>query len=200
MMCGDRGPATAWELVGITQLLTSGPYAVVTDFPVGTQEGDLVVCLMSCLDESVPTTMVSEGNWTHWTPGTQDYLCTARYSAGLAAPRWQKGESTSLYLATLVFRAPGWSTVQLESNQSPASPVAITVQARHQLLLNLSVAPKTSSWVGHMPSLAAGSRLSRRTTPAMQVYSADIEDPGQYPGIYATSSSRTERNLILSAF
>ncbi len=198
MMCGAQGPATAWEVVGTTSLLTSGPLAVVADFPAGTREGDLVVALMSPLNESISTVMVSEGSWARWTPGQQDYLCTARYTTGLAAPRWQKGESTSLFVAVVVFRAPGWATVQLESNLSPAMPVTVRAQASNQLLLNIGLAPTTSNWVGHVPSLDAGSRISRRTAPAMQLYSASIDDPGQYPDIYITPFSC--RNLILTAF
>lgn len=197
---GLRGPGSAWKFVGAVNLLSGGTGTVQPTFPSGIQPGDLVVGLMSPLNETVAVTMTTPG-WERWGSQSHDYACAARYVPGLLPPKWEKVRANSLYVSVLVFRAPGWSTVQLEAQTVPASPVSVDVQASNQLLLSIGLTPGTTrSWVGHMPGEVATARVQRANSPAMQVYSATIGSPRKVTGIYVDASSGTERNLLISAF
>ncbi len=59
------GPWAAWEYVGSTSLLASGSTKVEAKFPAGIRSGDLVVTIMSPLNETIRTTMSAAG-WQHW--------------------------------------------------------------------------------------------------------------------------------------
>ena len=197
---GLLGPASAWQFIGVTNLLSSGATPTEPMFPNGIQAGDLVVGVMSPFNEAIKSTMTSIG-WQLWDNGTQDYVCAARYTPGLPPPKWEKAGLNPLFVSVLVFRAPGWSSVQLASQVSPAAPVDVTTRARNELLLSIGITPRTTKgWAGYMPGALAIARIERPIAPAMQVYSANIETPRLMSGIYVDASSGAERNLILSAF
>lgn len=64
------GPWSAWDFVGSTSLLASGATTAEAKFPAGVQPGDLVVTIMSPLNETIRTTM-SAGGWKHWSKATK---------------------------------------------------------------------------------------------------------------------------------
>lgn len=197
---GLLGPASAWAFIGAVNLLSGGPNPVQPKFPSGIQTGDLVVGIMSPMDESVAVSMTSSG-WQNWGTRSQDYACAARYAPGLAAPKWTKSSSNMVFVSVLVFRAPGWSSVRLESQAAPASPKTVDVQASNELLLSIGMTPGTTkAWAGHMPGELAVSRVQRENAPAMQVFSANVDRPRQVSGIYVDATSGAERNLLISAF
>lgn len=192
------GPWSAWEFVGSTTLLASGATTVETKFPVGIQPGDLVVAIMSPLNELTRTTMSAPG-WQHWAQGNQDYVCTARYLDGLAPPAYARSGSNSIFVTVLVFRAQGWSTVKLEAHVSPAMPINVTTQLQNILLLAVGVTPKTTrDWSVSMSGAEPTARVERTLSPALQVYSANVGFPHLVSGIAVDALSGAERNLILS--
>ena len=192
------GPWSSWEFIGAANLLASGSAPVEVKFPSGIQTGDLVVAVMSPLGELIKTAMTAAG-WQHWALGVQDYVCTARYAPGLSPPKWTREKSNSLFLSVLVFRAPGWSSVKLESHASPATPIDVTSHLQNELLLCIGITPRTTSgWVGHMTGATPAARVERSLAPAMQVYSANIDYPHEVSDIYVDALSGAERNLILS--
>lgn len=192
------GPWSAWELVGSMNLLATGSAVVEGKFPAGVQAGDLVVAIMSPRDEDIKTTMSASG-WQHWAHGDQDYVCTARYAQGLAAPRWTRGGVNSLYVAVLVFRAQGWSSVKLEAHTSPAVPIDVTTRLQNELLLCIGLTPKTTrGWAVTMTGAEPAARAERSLAPALQVYSATVDFPHEVTGICVDALSGAERNLILT--
>ncbi len=194
------GPWSAWEFVGSTSLLASGATTVVAKFPAGVQPGDLVVTIMSPLNESIKTTMAASG-WQHWAQGAQDYVCTARFAEGLAAPSYARAASNSIFVSVLVFRAQGWSTVKLEAHLSPAAPVTVTTQLQNVLLLAVGVTPKTTrGWVISMTGPEPVARVARTLAPAVQAYSANIGFPQRIEGIAVDALSGDERNLIFTIY
>ena len=193
------GPWSNWAFIGTTNLLASGSAVVEGKFPAGIQAGDLVVAVMSPLGETIKTTMTTAG-WQHWAQGNQDYVCTAKYAPGLAAPKWARERSNSLFVSVLVFRAPGWSSLKLESHTSPAVAVDVTSKLQNELLLCIGITPKTTSgWAVHMTGASPIARVERALAPAMQIYSANIDYPHKVSGISVDALSGLERNLILSA-
>lgn len=194
------GPWSAWEFVGSTSLLASGATTVVAKFPAGVQPGDLVVTIMSPLNESIKTTMTASG-WQHWAQGVQDYVCTTRFAEGLAAPSYAREASNSIFVSVLVFRAQGWSTVKLEAHLSPAAPVTVTTQLQNVLLLAVGVTPKTTrGWAISMTGPEPEARLQRTLAPAVQAYSANIGFPQKVTGISVDALSGDERNLIFTVY
>lgn len=194
------GPWSAWEFVGSTTLLASGATTVEVKFPAGIQPGDLVVTIMSPLNESTRTTMSAPG-WQHWAQGIQDYVCTARYAAGLVAPTYARAAANSIFVSVLVFRAQGWSTVKLEAHVSPAKPVTVSTQFQNVLLLAVGVTPKTTrGWSVTMTGADPAPRVQRTLAPALQAYSANVGFPQQVTGISVDALSGEERNLILTAY
>jgi hypothetical protein len=192
------GPWSAWVFVGSTSLLASGAAKVEAKFPNGVQPGDLVVTIMSPLNETIRTTMSAAG-WQHWAQATQDYVCTARYVDGLAPPAYTRAGSNSIFISVLVFRAQGWSTVKLEAHVSPASPMNVITQLQNVLLLAIGLTPKTTrGWSVSMSGTDPTARVERNLAPAMQVYSANIDFPHQIDGIAVDALSGDERNLILT--
>jgi hypothetical protein len=197
---GLLGPRSAWLFIGVTNLLSDGSAPAAPQFPSGVQPGDLVVGVMSPRNETIHTAMTSEG-WQRWDNGTQDYVCAAKYAPGLAPPRWEKAATNPLYVSVLVFRAPSWSSIKLEAQISPAAPVDITTRAQNELVLSVGITPQTTKgWTGYMPGAVATARVERTLSPAVQVYSANIEYPKQLLGVYVDTLSGAERNLILTAF
>lgn len=192
------GPWSAWEFVGSTSLLASGAATVEAKFPAAVLPGDLVVTIMSPLNETIRTTMSGAG-WQHWSQATQDYVCTARYVEGLAPPAYARAGSNSIYVSVLAFRAQGWSTVKLEAHVSPASPIDVTTQLQNVLLLAIGVTPKTTrGWSVSMVGADPAARVERTLAPAMQAYSANIDFPHQVEGVAVDALSGAERNLILT--
>ncbi|QDC05022.1 hypothetical protein AB1H94_13430 [Pseudomonas fulva] len=192
------GPWSAWEFIGSTSLLASGSATVEAKFPVGVEPGDLVVTIMSPLNESIPTTMAAAG-WQRWSTASQDYVCTARFAVGLSPPSYSRAGSNSIFVSVLVFRAQGWSTVKLEAHLAPAAPVDVTTQLQNVLLLAIGVTPKTTrGWEVTMNGAEPVARVERNLAPAVQVYSANIEFPHQITGILVDALSGLERNLILT--
>lgn len=192
------GPWSAWEFIGSTSLLASGATNVEAKYPTGIQPGDLVITTMSPLNESVRTTMVSSG-WQHWTQSGQDYVCTARYAPGLAAPVYARAGSNSVFLSVLVFRAQGWSTVSLEAHTSPAVPVMITTQQQNELLIVIGLTPRTTrGWAVSMNGAQPTARVERVNAPAMEIHSANVDFPHQVMGVALDALSGLERNLILT--
>ncbi|WP_426808036.1 hypothetical protein ABOC32_16810 [Pseudomonas sp. WOUb67] len=192
------GPWSVWRFIGSTGLLSSGLGAVEAKFPAGIQEDDLVVAIMSPLNETVATSMRAEG-WSHWAGGNQDYVCTARYVPGLALPRYTRASSNSIFVAVLVFRAPGWTSVKLEAHNSPAAAIEVTTKLQNELLLCVGVTPKTTrGWAGNMVGADPTARVERVLAPAMQVYSANVDFPRKVTGISVDALSGAERNLILT--
>lgn len=192
------GPWSAWEFVGSTSLLASGPAMVEAKFPAGIQPGDLVVTIMSPLNETIRTTLTAAG-WQHWAQGNQDYVCTARYVDGLAPPAYARSGSNSIFVSVLVFRAQGWSTVKLEAHVSPASPINVTTQLQNVLLLAIGLTPKTTrGWAVSMAGADPTARVERVNAPALQVYSANVGFPLQVTGVAVDALSGAERNLILT--
>ncbi len=199
-MGGDMGPPEPWSFVGVTNLLATGAVQAEPRFPASIQPGDLVVGVMSPYDESVPTAMTTLG-WMHFANRSQDYICAARYVPDLALPKWERAGGSALFISLLVFRARSWSVVRLESHISPAAPVDVPCVTRNELLLSIGITPRTTrSWVGHMPDEAPVARVERALAPAMQIYSANIDNPRLVSGVYVDAASGAERNLILSAF
>jgi len=192
------GPWGAWEFVGSTDLLASGSTAVSASFPERIQDGDFVIAILSTLNESVGTSMSSAG-WQHWAPGTQDYVCTARYVAGLKAPVYTRVGSNSLFVSVLAFRAQGWSSVKLQAHVSPAVPMSVTTSLQNELLLAIGITPKTTrGWTGRMTGADQTARVERVNAPAMHVYSANVGFPHLVSGISVDALSGAERNLILT--
>lgn len=192
------GPWAPWEFVGSTTLLATGSTPVEGKFPSGIQEGDLVVAIMTPRTESIGTTMSSAG-WQRWAQGPQDYVCTARFAPGLEVPRWRRGGANSIFVAVLVFRASGWSAVKLESHVSPAQPVAVTTRLQNELLLAIGITPQTTrGWACRMNGADPEARLERALSPAVQVYSANIDFPRLISGVAVDALSGDERNLILT--
>lgn len=194
------GPWSAWEFVGSTSLLASGAARVDAKFPAGVQPGDLVVAIMSPLNESIRTTMSAAG-WQHWAQATQDYVCTARYADGLAPPAYARAASNSIFVSVLVFRAQGWSTVKLEAHVAPARPINVTTQLQNVLLLAVGLTPKTTrGWSVSMAGADPVARVERALAPALQVYSANIDFPHEVAGVAVDALSGDERNLILTIY
>lgn len=192
------GPWSAWEFIGSIGLLASGSAVVEAAFPIGIEPGDLVVTIMSPLSETVRTTMTAPG-WQHWAQGNQDYVCTARYAAGLTRPVYSRAASNSIFVSVLVFRAQGWSTVKLEAHVSPAKPTTITTTLQNVLMLAIGVTPKTTrGWAVSMVGAEPVARVERANAPALQAYSANIDFPHQVTGTSVDALSGDERNLILT--
>ncbi|WP_449432359.1 hypothetical protein [Pseudomonas putida] len=192
------GPWSRWEFIGSASLVASGATTVGAKFPAGVQPGDLVVAIMSPLNETIRTTMAASG-WQHWAQGNQDYVCTARYASGLAEPAYARAGSNSIFVYILVFRAQGWSTVKLEAHVSPAVPLNVTTKLQNELVLAIGVTPKTTrGWTGNMAGADPIARVERNNAPAMQVYSANVDYPHQVTGISVDALSGSERNLILT--
>lgn len=192
------GPWSAWEFGGSTSLLASGAATVEAKFPAGIQSGDLVITIMSPLNETIRTTMTAAG-WQHWAQGNQDYVCTARYVGGLAPPAYARSGSNSIFVSVLVFRAQGWSTVKLAAHVSPASPINVATQLQNVLLLAIGLTPKTTrGWAVSMAGADPTARVERTLAPAMQAYSANIDFPHQVEGVAVDALSGAERNLILT--
>lgn len=192
------GPWSNWEFVGGTNLLASGATNVEAKYPAGLQPGDLVITTMSPLNESVRTTMVSSG-WQHWAQSGQDYVCTARYAPGLAAPVYARAGSNSVFVSVLVFRAQGWSTVSLEAHTSPAVPVTIATHQQNELLIVIGLTPRTTrGWAVSMNGAQPTARVERVNAPAMEIHSANVDFPHQVTGVALDALSGLERNLILT--
>lgn len=192
------GPWSSWEFVGSASLLASGMAPVATPMPEGVEVGDLIVALMSPLNEAVGTTMSAAG-WQHLSSGGQDYVCAARYTSGLAPPTYMRSASNSIFTTVLAFRAQGWSTIKLEAHVSPAAPLNVTTSLQNELLLCIGVTPKTTrGWDVHMTGAEPVERVRRSNAPAMQVYSANVNFPHQVSGISVDALSGAERNLILT--
>lgn len=192
------GPWSPWEFIGSTSLLASGATTAEAKIPSGAEPGDLVITIMSPLNETIPTTMTALG-WQHWAQGNQDYVCTARYVAGLASPTYSRAASNSIFVSVLVFRAQGWSTVKLEAHVSPAEPVSVTTKLQNELLLAVGVTPKTTrGWSVTMVGSDPAARIERVNAPAMQIYSANVDYPHQITAISVDALSGAERNLILT--
>jgi len=192
------GPWAPWEFVGSTSLLASGSVASAAKFPAGVRSGDLVVAIMSPLNEGSGTTMSAPG-WDHWAKGTQDYVCTARYEEGLPPPVYTRAGVNSSFISVLVFRALGWSTVKLQAHVSPAASISVTTKSQNELLIAIGVTPKTTRpWVVSMNGANPVARVERNNAPAMQVYSANVEYPRQVSEIRVDAPSGAERNLILT--
>lgn len=193
------GPWSSWEFVGGTELLSTGLTPAGAAFPSGLQPGDLIVAVMSPRSEGIGTKMATPG-WQHWTPGGQDYLCTARYETGLQAPRWLKDASNALFVCVLAFRAPGWSSVSLESHMAPAAPLSITTRMQNELLLCIGLTPNTTrAWAVNMDDAEPVTRLDRTLSPALHISSTNIAFPQVVYGVAVDALSGAERNLILSA-
>lgn len=96
-------------------------------------------------------------------------------------------------------RAPGWSSVKLESHAYPATPIDVTSHLQNELLLCIGITPRTTSGRGgHMTGSTPATRVERSLAPAMQVYSANIDYPHEVPDIYVDALSGAEQNLTLS--
>ena len=192
------GPWAAWEFVGAASLRDGGTTTVDALFPAGIQPGDLVVATMSPSSEAGRTVMTADG-WQHLTPGPQDYLCTARYAAGLEAPVYVREGRNSIFVSVLVFRAKGWTTVKLEAHVSPATPLTVSTRRQNVLLLAIGITPRsTQSWTGSMTGAKPTARVERESTPAMQVYSANVDLPHQVTEIMVDAPQGSERNMVLS--
>lgn len=192
------GPWSSWTFVGSTSLLASGATSVEAKLPVGVLPGDLVVAVMSPLNEAVQTTMTA-GGWQHLAQGSQDYVCTARYATGLASPVYARAASNSICVAVLVFRAQGWSTVSLKAHIAPAAPVAVGTKLQNELLLAIGITPKTTrGWSLTAQGVSATARVERINAPALQVYSANVDFPQEVSGVAVDALSGQERNLILT--
>ncbi|MDF2795135.1 MAG: hypothetical protein K0S85_2888 [Pseudomonas orientalis] len=192
------GPWSKWEFVGGTELLSTGLAPEEAAFPSGVQIDDLIVAVMSPRHERVSTKMDTPG-WQHWTPGSQDYLCTARYEPGLQAPRWLKDAYNALFVCVLAFRAPGWSSINLESHMAPATPLSITTRMQNELLLCVGLTPNTTKgWAVNMDDAEPVTRLDRVLSPALHISSTNIAFPQVVSGIAVDALSGAERNLILS--
>lgn len=195
---GLPGPWSPWMFVGSTDILASGAGSVEGKFPSGVQDGDLVVAVMSPLNETIRTTMASSG-WQHWALGNQDYVCTARYAAGLALPVYARAASNSIFVSVLVFRAQGWANVKLEAHVSPAAPTSVTTGLQNVLLIAVGLTPKTTrGWAVTMVGAEPVARVERINAPAMQVYSSNIDFPRKVSGVMVDALSGQERNLILT--
>lgn len=200
MMMGGLlpGPWSNWEFIGSANQLAGGSAPVEASFPAGVRVDDFVVALMSPLSEGVQTNM-GEAGWQRWTPGGQDYVCTARYAPGLPPPTYTRSRTSPIFVSVLVFRAAGWSQVRLVSHVSPAAPINVTTKMQNELLLAIGVTPKTTrSWEVSMYGAEPIARVERINAPALQVYSASIDYPRQIAGISVDASSGAERNLILT--
>lgn len=192
------GPWSPWEFIGSTSLLASGAATVEVKFPAGVQSGDLVVTILSPLNEAISTRMVAPG-WQHWAQGAQDYVCTARYAAGMASPAYARAGPNSIFVCVLVFRAQGWSDVRLEAHISPAAALSLTTKMQNELLLVVGLTPKTTrGWAVSMSGADPIARIERSNAPAIQVYSASVEFPRQVTDIAVDALSGAERNLILA--
>ncbi|MBK5004152.1 hypothetical protein [Pseudomonas sp. S32] len=193
------GPWSSWEFIGSTELLASGSAPVEGTFPPGVEPGDLIIAVMSPRNEGVGTAMATSG-WQHWAAGTQDYLCTARYSSGLLAPKWSRGGNNPLFVCVLAFRAPGWTSVSLKAHTSPAVPTNITTRLQNELLLCIGLTPRaTRDWAVSMSGAVPAVRQNRLLSPALHVSSANVDFPRSITGISVDALSGDERNLILSA-
>lgn len=193
------GPWSNWEVVGSTNLLATGSAIAQAEFPKGTQTGDLVVAIQSSMNESVKTTMVSEG-WQHWASSMQDYVCTARFAAGLAPPVYSRAGNNSIFVAVLVFRSQGWSSVRLRAHTSPATEIEVATELQNELLLVVGLTPKTTrSWRVSMSGAVPSMEVDRKLAPALHVSFASIDFPKAVTGVYVDALSGSERNLILSA-
>ncbi|MBA1209385.1 hypothetical protein [Pseudomonas fulva] len=192
------GPWSAWEFIGSTSLLASGSATVEAKFPAGAEPGDLVVAIVSPLNENIQTTMSAKG-WQHWVGGIQDYVCTARFVEGLSPPAYARAGSNSIFVSVLVFRSQGWSSVKLEAHLAPASPVNVTTQLQNVLLLAIGTTPRTTrGWAVAMTGAEPTVRVERTLAPALQAYSANIDFPHEISGIVVDALSGAERNLILT--
>jgi hypothetical protein len=192
------GPWSSWEFVGSTELLATGVTPVEALFPSGVQTGDLAVAIMSPRNEGVGTKMAAPG-WQHWTPGEQDYLCTAKYAPGLQAPKWLREATNAVFVCVLAFRAQGWSSISLEAHMAPATPVSLTTRLQNELLLCIGLTPNTTrGWTVNMTGAEPAVRLDRMLSPALHISSANVEFPRLVSGVAVDALSGAERNLILS--
>ncbi|WP_409274342.1 hypothetical protein [Pseudomonas sp. KCJK9111] len=202
LMLGNvQGSASAWQFIGSTNLLTTDSAPITPGLPAGIREGDLLVGVMSPRSEQAPTEMLTNG-WQRWRTGNQDYLCAARYVAGLAAPRWYKGAASGVFTAVLAFRTRAWSTFTLAAQSAPAAPADLGTTVRNSLVLAIGVTPGTTrDWqVSVGGTLAPVSRIERALAPGMQVSSLSVDYPQPVLGLMVDALSGSERNLILTAY
>lgn len=206
LMGGQQGPLSAWQFVG-QNAVVSNALSVEAAFPAGIQPGDLVVAVMS--NRNDPGAMVTnlpmnvEG-WFTWGDRTAttkfDVVCAACYRDGLLAPTWQQDASRYLHINVLVYRAPGWSSVKLESQKAPYALVDVTTSVKNTLILSIGVTPGTVGIWGSALSGAQTKRYDSPYSPAMFVGDANVASLATVTGIGVDASPGAERHLILTAF
>ena len=209
MMGGaGQGPSEAWQYIAGAGTTVNGT-TLTRPFPAGVLPGDLVVAAMSVYNDSgssaasnVP--LVSPG-WWKWGFGSSSApihcVAAARYADGLQAPTWQAAESRTVRIWVGVFRAKGWASVRLESQLTPASPVAIQTLVPNTLVLNIGVTPgTTAAWYTYMTGASSLRRYTSNSSPAMVVDATPIPAKTSLTNIRADASSGDERNFVLTAF
>lgn len=209
MMGGaGQGPSEAWQYITGAAGTASG--AVLSrPFPVGVMPGDLVVAVMSSYNDAggpgvTNLPMISEG-WWRWGFGPFSApvhsVVAARYYEGLQAPTWQAAENRTVRVWVGVFRAKGWTSVRLESQRAPATPVAIQTLVPNTLVLNIGITPgTTAAWYTYMTGASRIRRYTSDYSPALVVDATPIPAKTSLTNIYTDASSGDERNLILTAF
>ncbi|MFT2184385.1 hypothetical protein [Pseudomonas putida] len=209
MMGGaGQGPSEAWTYITGVGAAVSGT-TLTRPFPTGVLPGDLVVAVMSVYNDSGSSSasnvpLVSPG-WWKWGFGSSSApihcVVAARYADGLPAPTWQAAENRTARVWVGVFRAKGWTSVRLESQLTPATPVAIQTLVPNTLVLNIGLTPgTTASWLTYMTGATRVRRYTSDYSPAMVVDATPIPTKTPLTNIYANATSGDERNLILTAF
>lgn len=209
MMGGaGQGPSEAWQYIAGAAGAVGGT-TLTRPFPAGVLPGDLVVAVMSSYNDAgspsasnVP--LVSPG-WWKWGYGSSSApvhsVVAARYYEGLEPPTWQAAESRTVRVWVGVFRAKGWTSIRLESQLAPATPVAIQTLVPNTLVLNIGVTPgTTAAWYTYMTGASRLRRYTSDYSPALVVDATPIPAKTSLTNIRADASSGAERNFVLTAF
>lgn len=207
LMGGQQGPLSAWQFVGQNAVVSNG-LSVEVAFPAGIQPGDLVVAVMSNRNDGgamVTNLPMNVDGWFTWGDRTAttkfDVVCAACYRDDLLPPKWQQDASRYLHINVLVYRAPGWSSVKLESQKAPYALVDVATNVNNTLILSIGVTPGTTSrWVSTLSGVAQTKRYDSPYSPAMFVGDANVANPATVTGIGVDASPGAERHLILTAF
>lgn len=187
-----------WEYVGSTEILTTSSANTTLQIPADAQAGDLLVAVMSPGNESIMTEMIS-GGWQRLLTGNQDYVCVTRLTDFTERPVYKKSAANSVYACLVAFRSSGWSAVRLVANNAPYKLQSVTTEGDNSLVLSIATTPGfAGAWT---PGMNGGSQFIRRVrvnSPAMAIYSANIDKPSLVTNIFVNARDGTERNIILA--
>ena len=207
LLGGTLGPAEPWQYIGYTLAGSGSDMILEGGLPNGVQPGDLLVGMVSGRNYGgvVGQLQMTAEGWLYWSNGSgdsrTDWVCAARYTEGLALPRWEQPYSRYVRICVMAFRAPGWSSISLEHQNAPMQYASVTTRARNTLLINIGVTPETTrNWYANIGSELEYQRVDIEGGPGLYVSEANVAEPKTVDDIYVNASSGAERNLILSAY